>query len=80
MSRRGNGWDNVSTESFFNSLKNEHVHDTRYLSREEAKADFFDYIEPFHNRKRKYFTFGYATPKKFLETWLRNQHENELAA
>lgn len=36
MSRQGNCWDNAPTESFFNSLKNERVHGTRYPTREEA--------------------------------------------
>ena len=41
---------NAPTESFFNSLKNERVHGTRYATREEAIADLFDYIEVFYNR------------------------------
>ena len=48
MSRKGNCWDNAPTESFFNSLKNERVHGTRYSTRDEAIADLFDYIEPFY--------------------------------
>ena len=80
MSRKGNCWDNAPTESFFNSLKNERVHGTRYRTRAEATADLFDYIEPFYNRKRKHSTLGYASPKKFLGTWLSTQHEKELAA
>lgn len=34
-------------ESFFNSLKNERVHGTRYTTRADAAADMFDCIEPF---------------------------------
>ena len=33
------------TASFFNSLKNERVHRTRYLAKADAIADLFDYIE-----------------------------------
>jgi len=80
MSRKGNCWDNAPTESFFNSLKNERVHGTRYRTKDEAKADLFDYIEPFYNRKRKHSTLGYAPPRKSLEDWLSSQHEKELAA
>jgi putative transposase len=40
-----------SMESFFASLKKEHVHQARFRSREEAKAAVFDYIEIFHNRQ-----------------------------
>lgn len=56
MSRKGDCWDNAPTESFFNSLKNERVHGTRYATWEEAKADIFEYIEAFYNRKRLHST------------------------
>lgn len=80
MSRKGNCWDNAPTESFFNSLKNERVHGTRYRTRTEATADLFDYIEPFYNRKRLHSTLGYVSPKKFLGNWINVQHKQNLAA
>jgi putative transposase len=80
MSRKGNCWDNAPSESFFNSLKNERVHGTRYCTRAEAIADIFDYIEPFYNRKRLHSTLGYASPAKFLEDWISTQHAQQLAA
>ena len=51
MSARGNCYDNAVVESFFGLLKRERVNRTRYLTRDEAKADIFDYIERFYNRK-----------------------------
>ena len=39
MSRRANCWDDVPTESFFNSLKNERAHGTSYATRDEARSD-----------------------------------------
>lgn len=80
MSRKGNCWDNAPTESFFNSLKNERVHGTRYRTRAAAEADVFDYIEPFYNRRRQHSTLGYASPLEFLEDWISTQHEQQLAA
>jgi len=80
MSRKGNCWDNAPTESFFNSLKNERVHGTRYRTRAEATADLFDYIEPFYNRKRRHSILGYVSPARFLEDWISAQHEQQLAA
>jgi putative transposase len=80
MSRKGNCWDNATSESFFNSLKNERVHGTRYRTHAEAKTDLFDYIEPFYNRKRQHSTLGYASPIRFMADWLRSQHEKDLAA
>jgi putative transposase len=47
MSRSGNVWDNAATESFFSSLKTERAKRKTYRTRDEAKADVFDYIERF---------------------------------
>jgi putative transposase len=80
MSRKGNCWDNAPTESFFNSLKNERVHGTRYATREAAIADLFDYIEVFYNRSRKHSSLGYVSPARFLAGWISSQHEQAVAA
>ena len=50
MSRSGNVWDNSAMESFFSSLKTERVNRRAYATRDEARADVFDYIERFYNR------------------------------
>ncbi len=62
MSRRGNCLDNAPMESFFASLKKEHVHQARFRTREEAKAAVFDYVEVFYNRQRLHSALGYRTP------------------
>ena len=62
MSRRGNCLDNAPMESFFASLKTEHVHQARFRTREAAKAAVFDYIEVFYNRQRLHSALGYRTP------------------
>jgi putative transposase len=49
MSRRGNCFDNAVAESFFSSLKKERIRRRIYQSREDARADVFDYIEVFYN-------------------------------
>ena len=46
MSRRGNCWDNAVMERFFGSLKSERTDGKMYLTRNEAKVDVIDYIEP----------------------------------
>jgi transposase InsO family protein len=51
-------------ESFFASLKTEHVHPVRFRTREEARAAVFEYIEIFHNRQRLQSAIGYRTPAK----------------
>jgi transposase InsO family protein len=44
LSRSGNVWDNAAMESFFSSLKTERTARKTYRTRDEAKADVFDYI------------------------------------
>jgi len=80
MSRKANCWDNAPAESFFNSLKNERVHGTRYTNREEAIAALFDYIEVFYNRSRRHSTLGYNSPVQFLQDWITSAHEQKMAA
>ena len=80
MSRKGNCWDNAPSESFFNSLKNERVHGTRYATREAAMADLFDYIEVFYNRRRRHSALKGKSPTQFLQDWISTQHEQNLAA
>lgn len=80
MSRKGNCWDNAPTESFFNSLKNERVHGTRYKTREAAEADLFDYIAIFYNRRRRHSTLNYCSPTQFLHDWISQQNQQARAA
>jgi len=65
MSRSGNVWDNAAMESFFSSLKTERIRHKIYRSRDEARADVFDYIERFYNPKRRHSTIGYLSPVTF---------------
>src|ERR1700712_2358832 len=65
MSRSGNVWDNAAMESFFSSLKTERTARKIYRTRNEAKADVFDYIERFYNPKRRHSTIGYLNPMEF---------------
>ena len=53
MSAVGSCADNAAAEGFFGLLKRERVNRRRYLTRDEARADVFDYIERFHNPRRR---------------------------
>ena len=55
-------YDNAVVESFFSSLKNERVHHERYRDPDHARAQAFDYIEGFYNRKRLHQSVGYLMP------------------
>ncbi len=65
MSRSGNVWDNAAMESFFSSLKTERIGRRVYRTRDEARADVFDYIERFYNTVRRHSTIGYLSPVEF---------------
>ncbi|TXG82708.1 MAG: IS3 family transposase [Sphingomonadales bacterium] len=65
MSRSGNVWDNAAMESFFSSLKTERIARKTYRSRNQARADLFDYIERFYNPTRRHSTLGYLSPIDF---------------
>ena len=65
MSRSGNVWDNAAMESFFSSLKIERTARKTYRTRDQAKADVFDYIERFYNVRRRHSTLGYLSPVEF---------------
>jgi putative transposase len=65
MSRSGNVWDNAAMESFFSSLKTERTARKTYRTRNEARADVFDYIERFYNATRRHSTIGYLSPVEF---------------
>ena len=50
MSRKGDCWDNSVAESFFKTLKYEHVNDFSFKTRAQAKQEIFEYIEVYYNK------------------------------
>jgi putative transposase len=65
MSSTGNCYDNAVVESFFGVLKRERVNRVKYRTREAARADLFEYIEVFYNRKRRHGYIGNISPDDF---------------
>lgn len=53
MSAVGHCGDNAACEGFFGMLKRERVGHRQYRTRDEARADLFDYIERFHNPRMR---------------------------
>ena len=70
LSRAGNVWDNAAMESFFSTLKTERTARKVYRTRDQARADVFDYIERFYNLRRRHSTLGYISPVDY-ETKMR---------
>jgi putative transposase len=65
MSRTGECHDNAVMESFFSRMKDERVTRRRYLRRDEARADIFDYIERFYNPRRRHSSLGGISPMEY---------------
>jgi putative transposase len=65
MSRSGDVWDNAAMESFFSSLKTERTSRKIYQTRDQARADVFDYLERFYNPRRRHSTLGYLSPIQY---------------
>jgi len=65
MSRAGNVWDNAVMESFFSTMKIERCHRSLDHTRDQARADIFDYIERFYNLTRRHSALGNQSPIDF---------------
>ena len=72
MSRTGNCYDNAPMESFFSTLKCEHVHFQNYQTRQQAQTDIFAYIVGFYNRQRRHSSLGYVSPEEFERRYYSN--------
>jgi transposase InsO family protein len=65
MSGRSDCYDNAAMESFWGTLKREHVYLTAFATRAEARLSLFEYIEVFYNRRRRHSAIGYKSPEAF---------------
>ena len=54
-------------ESFFGTLKTESLNRYTIESRNEARAELFDFIEIFYNRKRSHSELDFVSPTGFEE-------------
>jgi putative transposase len=72
MSRTGDCYDNAVAESFFATLKAEHVDHEDFATRDTGTASIGDYIENFYNCARRHSHVGYVSP---IEFELRSQTE-----
>ncbi|MEP2595778.1 MAG: IS3 family transposase [Kangiellaceae bacterium] len=73
MSRRGNCHDNACAESFFALLKRERIRRRVYKSKEEGKADIFNYIELFYNPTRRHGHNNDLSPMEYEKNYFLKQ-------
>ena len=65
MSSTGCCYDNAAMESFFQSLKMEHVYWQTFANRDEANLSIFEFIYGFYNQNRRHSYLGYLTPAEY---------------
>jgi putative transposase len=65
MSAKGCCYDNAAMESFFHTLKTEHVFFHKFTTKKEAMVSIFEYIEVFYNRQRIHSTLNFMAPVEF---------------
>jgi len=65
MNKKGGCYDNAAMESWNHSLKVEAIHGEKSATREQVKAEVFDYIEVYYNRHRLHSTLGYQSSAEF---------------
>jgi len=64
MSRKGNCYDNVPTESFCGTLKHEIVYNRKFRTRLGAQVEIQEWIEIFYNRIRRHTSLGGMAPAR----------------
>lgn len=65
MSRKGNSYDNAVSESFFSSIKRELIYPGKLLTKVQMKAEIYEYIENWYNKKRRHSALDYKTIEEF---------------
>src|SRR6202012_5876803 len=68
----GDPYDNAVVESFWGRMQVELLNRQRWRTRVELANAIFEYIEGFHNRRRRHSALAWASPIEF-ETEHRNQ-------
>ena len=69
MSGVGQCWDNAPVESFFGRLKCELAPSEMFVTRDQARAEIFEYLEVFYNRVRLHSSLGFLSPEEFERTY-----------
>lgn len=79
MSRRGNCWDNAVAESFFATLKREHVYRKIFLTHEDAKISIAEWIGIFYNSQRRHSTIDYCSPVEYERNYYSELNSSQAA-
>jgi len=69
MSGVGQCWGNAPMESFFGHLKCEIAAGEMFATRDQARAEIFEYLGVFYNRVRLHSSLGFVSPDEFERTY-----------
>lgn len=69
MSGVGQCWDNAPVESFFGRMKCEIGPEELFATRDQARAELFEYLEVFYNRVRRHSSLGFLSPVEYERTY-----------
>jgi putative transposase len=76
MGSIGDCYDNAMVESFWGRMQTELLNRKRWRTRLELANAIFEYLEIFHNRRRRHSALGMLTP---IEYELRHQTAEPVA-
>jgi putative transposase len=65
MGRIGDAYDNGMMESFWARMQTELLNRQKWRTRLELTNAIFEYLEVFHNRKRRHSSLGMLTPNEY---------------
>ena len=77
MGSIGDCYDNAMMEAFWSRMQVELLNTRRWKTRVELANAIFEYIEIFHNRRRRHSSLGMLTP---IEFEMKDNHITSEAA
>jgi putative transposase len=72
MGRVGDAFDNAMMEAFWARLQTELLNRQRWRTRLQLANAIFEYLEIFHNRKRRHSALGMLTPTEYDSLYIDN--------
>ena len=79
MGATGSCFDNAMMEAFWARIQVELLNRRRWKTRVELASAIHDYIEHFHNTRRRHSALGMRTPAEIETEWLKLVHERDRA-
>ena len=80
MGAVGSAFDNAMMESFWGRMQVELLNRRRWKTRIELASAIHDYIELWHNTRRRHSSLGMRTPVEVEHAWAANKHAMTEAA